>query len=78
MDPGRYRIRPKMLDPDEMNADPQPWYKDGWRQEVYSNRRTALHLKQFVWDRLSGQEQGSAAQPDGVSQIKKVIVKANI
>jgi hypothetical protein len=54
-----------------MNADPQPWYKDGWRQEVYANRRTALHLKQFVWDRLSGEEQGSAAQPDGVSQIKK-------
>jgi hypothetical protein len=51
-----------------MNADPQPWYKDGWRQEVYANRRTALHLKQFVWDRLSGEEKGSESQPDGVSQ----------
>ncbi len=70
MDKIRIGIRPKMLDPnpDEMNADPQPWYKDGWRQEVYANRRTALHLKQFVWDRLSGEEQGSAAQPDGVSR----------
>jgi hypothetical protein len=54
-----------------LHLDPQPWYKDGWRQEVYANRRTALHLKQFVWDRLSGEEQGSEAQPDGVSQIKK-------
>ncbi len=55
-----------------MNADSQPWYKDGWRQEVYANRRTALHLKQLVWDRLSGEgEEGSAAQPDEVSQIKK-------
>jgi hypothetical protein len=47
-------------------------YKDGWRQEVYAKRRTALHLKQFVWDRLSSrEEEGSEAQPDGVSQIKK-------
>jgi hypothetical protein len=38
-------------------------YKDGWRQEVYSEQRTALYLKQFVWDKLSGE---SALEPNSV------------
>jgi len=40
-------------------------YKDGWRQDVYARRRTALHLKQYMWDRLAGGEE-SSSQPNGV------------
>ena len=39
-------------------------YRDGWRQEAYANRRTALLFKQFVWDKLGGG--GKALEPDSV------------
>jgi hypothetical protein len=40
-------------------------YKDGWRQAAYEGRRTVLHLKQFVWDKVGGEEDRSL-EPDAV------------
>ena len=47
-------------------------YKDGWRQDVYSGRRTALHLKQYVWDKLSGEDRSPAPDQVGIHQLNSL------
>ena len=47
-------------------------YKDGWRQDVYTDRRTALYLKQYVWDKLMGAESHLEPDPVGIYRLNSM------